>query len=194
MPALSHVALAADAVPVAVQPESTDSRLKVRGRDLERELSRHPEARLFLLNNPCNPTAQLYDEAEVEDLLSVCVRHRIYFVLDRLYWRIVFDAPSYPEPRVDEETRPWLVQVDGISKNFRRTGGIRIGWSVAAEDLAAAMTNLQSHYTSGPSIPAQYAALAATSVVLDDEDDLDAALASLRAAREEIAAKRRARK
>jgi aspartate aminotransferase len=53
------------------------------------------------------------------------------------------------------------VFIDGLSKNFRRTGGLRIGWSVAAEDLAAAMTNLQSHYTAGPSIPAQYAALSA---------------------------------
>jgi len=37
----------------------------------------------------------------VEDLLSICVDHQIYFVLDRLYWRILFDSDSCPEPRVD---------------------------------------------------------------------------------------------
>ena len=82
-------------------------------------------------------------------------------MLDLLYWRLLYDGRDYPMPRVDSETRPWIVFIDGLSKNFRRTGGLRIGWSVAAEDLAAAMTNLQSHYTSGPSMPAQCAALSA---------------------------------
>ncbi len=155
------LAVASSAFPVRVQPADRGNRLKITAADLRLHLEERPDARLFLLNSPCNPTGQLYDAAEVEALLRVCVEHRVYFVLDRLYWRLLYDGRDYPAPRLDDETRPWVVQIDGISKNFRRTGGIRIGWSVAAEDLAAAMTNLQSHYTSGPSIPAQYAALAA---------------------------------
>ncbi|HVR27963.1 MAG TPA: aminotransferase class I/II-fold pyridoxal phosphate-dependent enzyme [Thermoanaerobaculia bacterium] len=161
------LAVAAYAFPVMGLPKegepaaSDHRRLKVTGEDLRRNLRMRPHARLFLLNNPCNPTAQLYDAAEVEELLAICVEHRVYFVLDRLYWRLLFDGRSYPEPRVDSETLPWLIQVDGMSKNFRRTGGLRIGWSVAPTDVASAMGNLQSHYTSGPSSPAQFAALAA---------------------------------
>ncbi len=155
------LAVAAYAFPVLVLPTRSDSRLKVSGDDLRRNLDLRPDAKLFLLNNPCNPTGQLYSAAEVEDLLAVCVERRVYFVLDRLYWRIVFDGASFPEPRVDEETKPWLVQIDGLSKNFRRSGGLRIGWTVAPPDLARAMVNLQSHYTSGPSTPVQCAALAA---------------------------------
>jgi len=155
------LAVAAYAFPVQVLPTRPDSRLKVSADDLRRNLDLRPYTRLFLLNNPCNPTAQLYSAAEVEELLAVCVERRVYFVLDRLYWRIVFDGVPFPEPRVDEETRPWLVQIDGLSKNFRRSGGLRIGWTVAPPDLARAMVNLQSHYTSGPSTPVQHAALAA---------------------------------
>ncbi len=88
-------------------------------------------------------------------------RHGLYFVLDRLYWKLVFDGGSFPEPPLDDEVRPWLVQIDGMSKNFRRAGGLRIGWSVGPRDLTDAMVNLQSHYTSGPSVPSQRAALAA---------------------------------
>ncbi len=99
--------------------------------------------------------------------MQVCVEHRIYFVLDRLYWRIVFEGQNYPEPRLDDETQPWLVQVDGMSKNFRRAGGLRIGWSVGPEDLTQAMVNLQSHYTSGPATPTQRAALAAITTPYD---------------------------
>jgi len=155
------LAVAAYAVPIMVVPRQDGSRLKVTADDLRRNLRMRPHAKLFLLNNPCNPTAQLYDAREVEELLAVCVEHGVYFVLDRLYWKLVFDGASYPEPRIDAETKPWLIQVDGLSKNFRRAGGLRIGWSVAPRDVARAMTNLQSHYTSGPSTPAQHVALAA---------------------------------
>ncbi len=158
------LATAAYAFPVMVLPTSPESRyLKVTAEDLRRNLDLRPHAKLFLLNNPCNPTGQLYDGGEVEELLRVCVERRVFFVLDRLYWRLVFDGRSYPEPRVDDETRRWLIQVDGMSKNFRRAGGLRIGWCVAPTDVARAMANLQSHYTSGPSTPAQHAALAAIS-------------------------------
>jgi aspartate aminotransferase len=155
------LAVAAYAFPVLVLPTRPDSRLKVSAADLRRNLDLRPYTKLFLLNNPCNPTAQLYSAAEIEELLALCVERRVYFVLDRLYWRILFDGTPFPEPRVDESTLPWLVQVDGLSKNFRRSGGLRIGWTVAPPDLARAMVNLQSHYTAGPSTPIQHAALAA---------------------------------
>jgi len=164
------LAVAAYAFPVMVLPEAGEAtHLKVSARDLRRNLRLRPHAKLFLLNNPVNPTGQLYEARDVEELLAVCVEHRVYFVLDRLYWKLLFDGRSYAEPPIDAETRRWLVQVDGMSKNFRRTGGLRIGWSVAPEDLARAMANLQSHYTSGPSLPAQHAALAALRHPYDGE-------------------------
>lgn len=162
------LAIAATATSVLVLPQ-TDPHLKVSAGDLERNLRLRPHARLFLLNNPCNPTAQLYEQHEVDALLEVCVRHRVYFVLDRLYWKILFDGRRYPEPRLDARTKPWVIQVDGLSKNWRSTGGIRIGWCVAPRDVAKAMANLQSHYTSGASVPAQRAALAAITKPYQDE-------------------------
>ncbi|MBI4501560.1 MAG: aminotransferase class I/II-fold pyridoxal phosphate-dependent enzyme [Gemmatimonadetes bacterium] len=170
------MAIAADARVALVQPSAgAGNFLKVTAEDLRRELRNHPDARLFLLNSPVNPTSQLYSTEELEALLSVCVERQVYFVLDRLYWRLVFDGAVFPEPRVDEETRPWLIQVDGLSKNFRRTGGIRLGWTVAPTDVARAMVNLQSHYTSGPAIPTQHAALAGITASYDVElrDDLE---------------------
>ncbi len=164
------LAIAAYASPIMVLPRARDANYKkVTPADLKRNLRMRPHAKLFLLNNPVNPTGQLYNSAEVDALLEVCVEHRIYFVLDRLYWRLVFDGQEYPEPRLDRETKPWLIQVDGLSKNFRRTGGLRIGWSVAASDVTQAMVNLQSHYTAGPAVPTQYSALAAIDRAYDPE-------------------------
>lgn len=148
------------ATPIMVLPRDSD-RLLIGPEDLERNIRMRPHARLFLLNNPVNPTAQLYDADTVAELARVCARHGVYFVLDRLYWKLVFDGGHFPEPPLDDEVLPWLVQIDGMSKNFRRAGGLRIGWSVGPRDLTDAMVNLQSHYTSGPSVPSQRAALAA---------------------------------
>ena len=148
------------ATPIMVLPRSND-RMLVGPDDLERNIRMRPHARMFLLNNPVNPTAQMYDGDTVAALARVCARHGLYFVLDRLYWKLVFDGGTFPEPPLDDEVLPWLVQIDGMSKNFRRAGGLRIGWSVGPRDLTDAMVNLQSHYTSGPSVPSQRAALAA---------------------------------
>ncbi|UCC71706.1 MAG: aminotransferase class I/II-fold pyridoxal phosphate-dependent enzyme [Gemmatimonadota bacterium] len=164
------LAIAVYAGPIMVLPlAGARDGLKVAPEDLRRNLKMRPHAKLFLLNNPVNPTGQLYSAEEVEALLSVCLEHRVYFVLDRLYWRIVFDGTDYPEPRVDEETKPWLIQVDGLSKNWRSTGGLRIGWSVGPSDVARAMASLQSHYTAGPAIPTQHSALAAITDRYDPE-------------------------
>jgi aspartate/methionine/tyrosine aminotransferase len=46
---------------------------------------------------------------------------------------------------------------------------LRIGWTVAPADVGRAMANFESHYTSGPSIPAQHAALAAITEAYDVE-------------------------
>jgi len=168
-------AAAASTRAVVVSPRAGDANyLKITGDDLERALEREPGAKVFLLNSPVNPTGQVYNADEVEALLRVCVEHRVYLLLDRLYWRLMFDGVEYPAPRVDEETKPWLIQVDGLSKNFRRTGGIRIGWSVGPADVTRAMINLQSHFTSGPAVPTQQAALAGIACPYSTElrDDL----------------------
>lgn len=165
------LATTAYASPIMVLPKvgRESSYLKVTRDDLLRNIRMRRHAKLFLLNNPVNPTAQLYDADEVNALLHVCIDHGIYFVLDRLYWRILFDGRRYPAPVVDEASKPWLIMVDGMSKNFRRTCGIRIGWSVAPGDVTEAMINLQSHYTAGPAIPTQHAALAALTSDYDPE-------------------------
>jgi aspartate aminotransferase len=162
------LAISATASPVLVIPREHDNML-VSVADLERNLRRRPHSRLFLINNPCNPTAQLYEEAHINALLDVCAAYGVYMVLDRLYWKIMYDGRKYPEPVINDRTKPWLIQVDGLSKNWRRTGGLRIGWSVAPTDVSRGMTNLQSHYTSGAAVPTQYAALAALTTPYDDE-------------------------
>ncbi len=156
--------------PELVIPHDPDiSRWKVSAEDLERCLSLHPQAKLFLVNSPCNPTGQSYTEEELLGLVDVCVAYKVFFVLDRLYWKVLFDGRTYPNLPTSGEAAQWIIHIDGLSKNFRSTGGLRIGWTVAPEDITEAMIRLQSHTTSGPSMPAQHSALAAIKTPYNDE-------------------------
>jgi len=157
------------ATPIMVLPLEQDEKnyLKVTPGDLVRNLKLRPHTRLFLINSPCNPTAQVYSKEELDALLDVCVDYKVYMVLDRLYWRLMFDGEAFPEPEINDRTKPWLIQVDGMSKNFERAGGLRIGWTIAPEDVSRAMVNIQSHYTSGPTTVSQNVALSAVSSPYD---------------------------
>ena len=106
-PWVSYEPLAISAItsPVLVIPRETNNML-VSVIDLERNLRRRPHSRLFLINNPCNPTAQLYEQEHINDLLQICAEYGVYMVLDRLYWKIMFDGRKYPEPYINETTKP----------------------------------------------------------------------------------------
>ena len=168
------MARAVSVEPIVVAPRVARPRsLKIRPADLAAAIDRHPDAKLFIFNNPVNPTGELYDQDEVDALVRTCAERRLYVVLDRLYWRILYDNIPYPAPHLTDATRDWVIQIDGVSKCFRRTGGLRIGWSVAPDDVARAMIALQSHYTSGPAVPTQLAALAAIDRPYDSELRVD---------------------
>lgn len=182
--------LAANARPRAVVAGRGEANFfKVGADDLERAIDSHDRVKVFLLNSPVNPTSQVYSAEEFAALMEVCVRRGVFLLLDRLYWRIIYDGKSYPEPELSSQNLKWLIQVDGISKNFRRTGGMRIGWSVGPTDVSKAMINLQSHCTSGPSVPSQWGALAAISGDYDFElrDELEGQRNRIYAARERLA-------
>lgn len=153
------------AVPVLASPAN---HLKMTPDDIRRELARHDRARALLVNSPVNPTAQLYSASELEEIIRLCCEKEIYLILDMLYWRIVYDGMQYPNLPITEETRQWLLLVDGISKNFPGCGGLRIGFTVAPDEVSAVMASAQSHVTSNASVPAQKAALAAMQKVYDD--------------------------
>jgi aspartate aminotransferase len=87
--------------------------------------------------------------------------------MDDLYNRLVFDGQSAPNPYRFAEDRgdaSKLVVVQGVSKMYAMTG-FRIGWAIANREVCEAMTNIQSHQTSGPVTVSQWAAIGALSGV-----------------------------
>jgi aspartate aminotransferase len=120
-----------------------------------------PATRGLILNSPGNPTGAVYEQAELDAILLWAAERGIWVISDEIYGRLCFTADRAPSVLdADASLLDRVVLIDGVSKSFAMTGW-RIGFSYSSPELAARLTSLQSHITSGASSPAQAAAYAA---------------------------------
>lgn len=136
--------------------------------------------RLLMLNNPCNPTGAAYPLETLEALARVAVERDVIVMSDEIYEKLIYEGSAFKSfatfgPEVAERT----VIVNGVSKAYAMTGW-RIGWTLACEELTAAMTKLQSQETSNPCSISQHAAIAALEGSQDCVEEMRAEFAKRR--------------
>ena len=119
--------------------------------------------KLFILNNPSNPTGMLYSKEELLALADICVKHDLYILSDEVYYRLVYDNKDFSSiPSLSDEIYNRTILVNGVSKTYAMTGW-RIGYTASDAKIAEVMSNYLSHSTSSPSTISQLAALEALS-------------------------------
>ncbi len=119
---------------------------------LDAALARKPK--VFLFNNPSNPTGMVYTGAEIAALAEVLVRHPDTWVItDDIYHSMVFDGIGYHNfVHARPELRERLIFVDSVSKTYGMPGW-RVGLLAGPESVAKAVTTLNSnHITSLPEV------------------------------------------
>lgn len=119
------------------------------------------KTRAIFLNSPSNPAGSIFSAAALKAVAKLALEHGWLVVSDDIYETITYLDGKLPhildvEPQLKEQT----VVLNGVSKSFAMTGW-RIGWCAGPAHLIKAMNKVQSHSTSNPCTPAQYAALAA---------------------------------
>ncbi len=120
-----------------------------------------PRTRLMMLNSPSNPTGGVYPVETLRGLADVAVEKDITVLSDEIYDKLIYPGHEFRTfASFGEEVRKRTVIVNGVSKAYAMTGW-RIGWTLAPENVSAAINKLQSQQTSKPSRVSQYAALAA---------------------------------
>ena len=113
-----------------------------------------PGAKVFLFNNPCNPTGMVYTKAEIAALADVLARHPdVWVICDDIYNRMVFDGVGYHNfVQARPELRDRVIQVDSLSKTYGMPGW-RVGFMAGPENVARAVVTLNSnHITNLPEI------------------------------------------
>ena len=119
------------------------------------------KTKLFIINNPSNPTGMLYNEEQLRGLAEVCVKHDLYIISDEIYYGLVYDGRQFTSiASLGEDVKDRSVIIHGVSKSYAMTGW-RIGYSASNSRLAEVMGNYLSHSTSAPSTISQFAAVEA---------------------------------
>ncbi|RAL24869.1 hypothetical protein DL240_01275 [Lujinxingia litoralis] len=112
-----------------------------------------PETRLIVLNNPANPTAQVFTAGERHALARLIERHDLAWIEDAIYedyvWSGVFESLGALESMSARGVR-----ISGLSKSHHLMGW-RIGWMVAPAETIAALTPLHQHLVTCAPLPAQ---------------------------------------
>ena len=148
----------AGGVPVFVNTEKSNG-YKITAEQLKRAC--RDKTKLFILNNPNNPTGMIYTKEELESLAEVIIEKDIYVLADEMYEYLVYgENPHISIASLNDEIYKRTITCSGVSKSYSMTGW-RIGYTGSSKEIAKIMGSVQSHQTSNPNSIAQKAALEA---------------------------------
>ncbi len=158
------------AIGVPALPE--DGSFYPRIEDIEQRVGSYTKA--VIINSPNNPSGAMYSEEFISDIVQFCEKKNLYLIMDDIYHRLIFDGKkplSCYDYAKDFSENSKLIVINGVSKQYAMTG-FRIGWAVASKKIIEAMTNIQAHQTSGPSVLLQKAAVGALNGIQSSVENL----------------------
>jgi aspartate/methionine/tyrosine aminotransferase len=128
--------------------------------------SRTEKTKMLIFPNPVNPLGFAVPKHELEELISWCITHKIYLVVDEVYDDYIFSGEFQSiTPYILQS--PFIIRLGSFSKNFAMSGW-RVGYAVVDPSLVPALMAVQDTLLCCPNVPGQYAALYA----LDHHDEL----------------------
>lgn len=144
--------------PVIVDTQEENG-FKMSPRQLSSAITKRTRA--VIINSPSNPTGAVYTPQELKALAAVLVDKDILVITDDIYEKIFYaDFPFANIASVEEKMKEKTIVINGVSKTYAMTGW-RIGYAACSEEIAGAMSKIQSQSTSNPTSIAQKAALEA---------------------------------
>jgi aspartate/methionine/tyrosine aminotransferase len=105
-----------------------------------------PRTRVMVVNAPHNPAGRVLDDAELDALAAVCLRHGLTAICDEVWEHVVFDGrvhqPLIARPGMAART----VKIGSAGKIFALTGW-KVGWIVAEPELAESVGGMHQFLT-----------------------------------------------
>lgn len=148
----------AGGVPVPVE---TDIRSGFKATVDQLEAARTENTKALIFVSPSNPSGAVYSKEQIEAIGRWAAEHEIWVLTDEIYEHLVYDDHQFHSmPTLVPEIADRCIVLNGVAKTYAMTGW-RVGWLIAPNDVAKALTSLQSHQTSNVAMVSQAAALAA---------------------------------
>jgi aspartate aminotransferase len=137
---------------ISLLPCPPEQDYKLTPAQLDAALATKP--RVFLFNNPSNPTGMVYDRDEIAALAEVLVKYPdTWIITDDIYNRMVFDGIGYHNfVHLQPSLRDRVIFCDSLSKTYGMPGW-RAGFLAGPEPVVKAVVTLNSnHITNIPEI------------------------------------------
>ncbi|CAB1083405.1 hypothetical protein JY97_17385 [Alkalispirochaeta odontotermitis] len=144
-------------VPVTV-PARESNRFKVDPADIKAAITN--KTKLLIINTPSNPTGAIFDEAILQEIARLALKHNLIVLSDEPYEHILFDGHRHISIGSFEGMAERTISTFTLSKSYAMTGW-RVGYTVAPPALIDEMEKLMEHMVSGVTAVAQRAALSA---------------------------------
>jgi aspartate aminotransferase len=169
---------------IKLMPCSPEQNYKLTPAQLDAALASKP--RVFLFNNPSNPTGMVYGRDEIAALADVLVKHPdTWIITDDIYQRMVFDGIGYHNfVHCRPELRDRVIFCDSLSKTYGMPGW-RVGFLAGPRDAIKACVTLNSNHITN--IPEMVTA-AAIAALTGPQDVPTAKNAEFQAKRDQVMA------
>ncbi|WP_267524870.1 pyridoxal phosphate-dependent aminotransferase [Campylobacter sp. MG1] len=154
-------------VPVFVEPKND---FKITADELKAAIT--PKTKLFILNNPSNPSGALYSKDELMALAKVLEGTNIVVLADEMYEKLVYDGKFVAFASLSDDAFNRTVTINGLSK-CAAMPGYRFGYSASKnKELNKMMKNLQGQCTSNICSIVQAAAIPALIGEIDSDIEM----------------------
>ena len=117
-----------------------------------------PKTKVVLFNNPLNPTATIFSEADLDLLADFCVRHDVIAICDEVWEHVVFDGHRHASLLGRPDMRERTVKISSAGKIFSLTGW-KVGLVMAAPAVMRVLAKAHQYitFTTPPNLQAAVA-------------------------------------
>ena len=119
------------------------------------------DAKILVMNSPCNPTSITYTPAELRAIADAVLKTNLIVFSDEIYEKLIYGSTRFVSfAALDSRLPERTLTFNGLAKAYSMPGW-RLGWVAGPTSIIKAIGNLQSHQTTDPVSFAQAGALAA---------------------------------
>ena len=105
-----------------------------------------PRTRALLFNDPLNPTGSVASPDELAMLAQICIDHDLIAICDEVWEQVRFDGASHTSLLALPGMGARAIKIGSAGKIFGATGW-KIGWMVAAPEMAAVLARAHQFLT-----------------------------------------------
>jgi N-succinyldiaminopimelate aminotransferase len=150
-------------------PLTSDWRLEPES--LERAVSHRTRA--MIINTPHNPSGKVLNQAEMDAIRDVAIRHNLIVIMDEVYEELVYAPSRHISMAALADMRERTITISSTSKTFSFTGW-KVGYAFASPELTRMLRAVHQFTVFCSATPLQHGMVAAFDLAEDYFEELRA--------------------